>query len=479
MNQGLLRIFMFGAATVAAGIAPQHVSFSQLAFEAVQAEDFSTPARVGYPDFGSIVRANGPAVVNISVGRVEQEQQRPVPEIDPRDPAAQEFFRRFHQQPGAPRGAPAIGTGSGFIVRGDGVIVTNAHVVDGANEVNVKLNDRREFRAKVVGTDKPTDTAVLKIEANNLPTVKLGDPGSLGVGDWVLAIGSPFGFENSVTAGIVSAKSRSLPDEGYIPFIQTDVAVNPGNSGGPLFNLAGEVVGVNSQIYTHSGGYQGVSFAIPIDVALKVEQQLLAGGKVTRGRIGVGIQDLNQQLALSFGMERPTGALVSSVPVDGPASKAGVKPGDVILALNSTEILHSTQLPPLVADLKPGTEATLTLLRNGQHQDITVGIAEMVEKEQVAERTEDPGQGRFGLAVRPADPDSATPGDLPPGLLVERVTGAAAKAGLRPGDVLLAVNGQPVSTPEQLRELAAKVEKNAALLIQRGNARIYVPIELG
>lgn len=440
-----------------------------------------TPPQTGvppaYPNFAAIVGESGPAVVNIAVERKRQETGRETPEPDRRDPS-EEFFRRFHP-PGVPRGTPSMGNGSGFVVREDGVVLTNAHVVEDALEVTVKLTDRREFKAKVVGTDKAADTAVLKIEAAGLPTVRLGDPSRAGVGDWVLAIGSPFGFENSVTAGIVSAKSRSLPDESYIPFIQTDVAVNPGNSGGPLFNLNGEAIGINSQIYTHSGGYQGVSFAIPIDIAMKVAQQLLNGGKVSRGRLGVGIQDLNQQLALSFGLEKPAGALVSSVPADGPASKAGIKPGDIILGLNGVDIRYSGQLPPAVADLKPGSDANLSVWRNGQRQEIRVSVGEAPAEVSVAGPAEDPGQGRFGLAVRPADPETLGPGEAGGGLLVERVSGAAARAGLRPGDVLLAVNGQAVTTPEALKELAAKVEKRAALLIQRGAARLFVPIELG
>jgi serine protease Do len=428
------------------------------------------------PDFAGIVAQNGPAVVNISVSGMQQIVDRGGPELDPNDPFS-EFFRHF-QAPMPPGSMPVRGTGSGFIVKNDGVVITNAHVVDGATDVTVKLTDKREFKAKVVGVDKPTDTAVLKIDAKDLPTVTLGDPGQIGVGEWVLAIGSPFGFENSVTAGIVSAKSRSLPDEGYVPFIQTDVAVNPGNSGGPLFNLKGEVIGINSQIYSRTGGYQGVSFAIPIDVAMKVEQQLLQSGKVSRGRLGVGVQDLNQSLAESFGLEKPIGALVDTVPGDGPAAKAGIQPGDIILKLDGKEIRDSGQLPPLVADLKPGAETRITLLRNGETKEVRLKVGESKEAQQAALQPDEMTKGRLGLAVRPLGPDALPERDVKGGLLIERVAGVAARAGLQPGDVVLAVNGQPVTEPEQLRDLAARASKRIALLVQRGNTRMYVPVDL-
>lgn len=429
---------------------------------------------VTLPDFGSIVRQNSPAVVNISVSGTTKVSARDIPQLDPNDPFSQ-FFRRF-QPPQAE--TPMHGMGSGFIVRPDGVILTNAHVVEGASEVTVKLVDKREFSAKVVGIDKPTDTAVLKIEAQDLPTVKLGSPTRTGVGDWVLAIGSPFGFENSVTAGIVSAKSRSLPEEGYVPFIQTDVAVNPGNSGGPLLNTQGEVIGINSQIYSRTGGYQGLSFAIPIDVALKVEQQLLDHGKVSRGRLGVGVQDMNQALADSFGLSRPEGALVDMVPEDGPAARAGVKAGDIIVALNDQPIHDSRELPPLVADLKPGSEAKLTLWRDGQHEEVALKVGELQEPAQASAEPAE-AKGRLGLAVRPLSPEEHRQADIKGGLVVERVAGPAAKAGIAPGDVVLAVNGQPINDAGQLRELAAKAGKHLALLIQRGEATLFVPLDLG
>lgn len=452
---------------------------SELAQPAVQAQ-LQTPPQVAtagaLPNFAAIVRCNGPAVVNISVSGTTRVNMADGPQLDPDDPFG-EFFRRF--QPQMPRGeVPTRGQGSGFVIRSNGLILTNAHVVDGAQEVTVKLIDRREYKARIVGVDKPTDVALLKIEADNLPTVPLGEPSGAGVGDWVVAIGSPFGFENSVTAGIISAKSRTLPEESYVPFIQTDVAVNPGNSGGPLFNLNGEVIGINSQIYSRTGGYQGLSFAIPIDVALKVEKQLLADGKVSRGRLGVGIQELNQSLAESFGLEKPDGALVDSVPNDGPAAKAGIKPGDVILGLNGQRIENSGQLPPLVADMKPGSEAKVEIWRNGRRENIAVQIGEMPETQQVAASGNGLAKGRLGLAVRPLSPDEqrAVEGG---GVLVEAITGPAERAGIRPGDVVLALNGHPVANPGELRELADRADKHVALLVQRGGTRIFVPLDLG
>ena len=429
------------------------------------------------PDFSSIVAQNGPAVVNISVSGSSKVGSQDSAEPDSGDPFA-DFFGRF--QAPMPQGEmPVRGLGSGFIVRPDGVIITSAHVIDGASGVTVKLTDKREFQAKVIGIDKATDMAVLKIDAHGLPAVRLGDPAQLRVGEWVLAIGSPFGFENSVTAGIISAKSRSLPDEGYVPFIQTDVAVNPGNSGGPLFNVKGEVIGINSQIYSRTGGYQGVSFAVPIDVALKVEQQLLDNGRVTRGRLGVGIQDLNQALADSFGLEKPSGALVGSVSNDGPAAAAGLQPGDVILKLNGNAIDDSSQLPPQVADLKPGSQARLSIWRNGRSLDIALRVGETEDAKPMAAASLELAKGRLGLTVRPLAPQDSRQDDVDGGLLVEQVAGPAARAGIRPGDVVLAVNGHPVADAEQLQELTAKVNKRIALLVQRGALRLFVPIDLG
>jgi serine protease Do len=370
--------------------------------------------------------------------------------------------------------------GSGFIVRPDGVVLTNAHVVDGATEVTVKLADRREFTAKVVGVDKLTDTAVLKIDAQNLPSVHIGNPADTRVGEWVLAIGSPFGFENTVTAGIVSAKSRSLPEEGYVPFIQTDVAVNPGNSGGPLLNIRGEVIGINSQIYSRTGGYQGLSFAIPIDVALNVEQQLLEKGRVSRGKLGIAVQDLTQGLAESFGLPNPNGALVGMVPPDGPGAKAGIKPGDVILELNGKTVRDSRELPPKVADMKPGSEAVLKVWREGKAVELKATVAELEDKssETAEKAVEQVDHGRLGLAVRPLTTEEQKSAQILGGLRVEKVTGPSAKAGIRKGDIVLAVNGQPIKDATHLRNIAEQAGKHLALLIQRGDSTLFVPVQL-
>jgi serine protease Do len=375
---------------------------------------------------------------------------------------------------------PMHGQGSGFIVSADGTVLTNAHVVANADEVTVRLTDKREFRAKVVGIDKQSDVAVLRIDASDLPTVKIGDPQKVRVGEWVLAIGAPFGFENSVTAGIVSAKSRTLPDEGYVPFMQTDVAINPGNSGGPLFNTRGEVIGINSQIYSQSGGYQGLSFAIPIDVAMDVEQQLLKKGKVSRGRLGVMIQEVNQALADSFGLDRPKGALVSSVEPDSPAAKAGIQPGDVIVKFNGRDVERSSELPALVAGTAPGSEAGLAVWRQGQLRElrITVGENRSVAAAAPADGAGATASGKLGLAVRPLA--EGEQGDGGRGLLVEGVNdGPAARAGIQPGDVILAVNGTTVATVEQLRDKVDRAGKGCALLVQRGERKLFVPVKIG
>ncbi|KPC52937.1 DegQ family serine endoprotease [Amantichitinum ursilacus] len=433
------------------------------------------------PNFSDIVQRNGPAVVNISVtGQVKTaQQQRGGPQIDPNDPFY-EFFRRFGI-PGAPQGGAAQPThalGSGFIISADGIVLTNAHVVADASEVTVKLTDKREFVAKVLGFDKDTDIAVLKINAANLPTVKLGDPANSRVGDWVLAIGSPFGFENSVTAGIISAKSRSLPDGGYTPFIQTDAPINPGNSGGPLFNLNGEVIGINAQIYSRSGGFQGLSFSIPIDIAKNVEQQIVAHGKVTRGRLGVTIQDVNQSLAQSFGLKAPNGALVSGVEPDSAGAKAGLKSGDIILKLNDQPIISSSDLPPRIANITPGNNAKLEIWRDGKTQTLNAKITE-AKGEKVAAADKTPDHGRLGLAVRPLSKDEQQESGIASGLVVEQASGPAAAAGIEPGDVVLAINGTPVTSAEQLKAFMAKAGDHVALLVQRGDAKIFVPINLG
>jgi serine protease Do len=368
----------------------------------------------------------------------------------------------------------------------DGYILTNAHVVADADQVTVKLVDRREFRAKVIGIDERTDVAVVKINADDLPVVKIGDSKQLKPGPWVLAIGSPFNFENSATAGIVSATARNLPSENYVPFIQTDVAVNPGNSGGPLFNVKGEVVGINSQIFSQTGGYMGLSFAIPIDIAMNVEQQIVKTGHVVRGRIGVTIQDVNAQLAESFGLDRPRGALVSNVEAGGPASKAGIKAGDVILAVNGQPVSRYGEVSSVISNMKPGSEAKLTIWRNRKQIDVAVQVAELNEKEsRTAARTQ-PGHKRneiaqLGLSVRPLTADEKQQAQTQGNLVVERVTGPAQDAGVQPGDIILGVNGKPIHSTQDLEKAAKSAGKALALLVQRPdaqNAQIYIPLQL-
>jgi serine protease Do len=348
--------------------------------------------------------------------------------------------------------------------------------------VTVKLTDHREFRAKVLGSDPVTDVAVLKIDAQNLPVVPLGKISDVKVGEWVLAIGSPFGFENSATAGIVSAKGRSLPDESLVPFIQTDVAVNPGNSGGPLFNTRGEVVGINSQIYSRTGGYQGLSFAIPIDVAMRVKEQIAETGHVRHARLGVTVQEVNQTLADSFGLARPEGALVSKVTKGSAADKAGLRSGDIIVALNGTRIADSSALPALIGAAKPGDKVTLDIWRQGHEQQVAASLGSIEEQQAVASSEDGAADEKLGLALRPLQPQERREVGINGGLLIGEVSGASATAGVRPGDVLVSVNGTPVKSVEQVREAVAKSidsSKSVALLIQRGDTRIFVPIHVG
>ena len=434
---------------------------------------------VALPDFAGIVELNGPAVVHISVtSKAEPAGSDPaVQELDPGDPFY-EFFRQFRVP--IPRGQmPLQGVGSGFIVSPDGIVLTNAHVVNDAAEVTVKLTDKREFKAKVIGIDKPTDVAVLKIDATNLPTVKLDKADDVKVGEWVVAIGSPYGFENTVTSGIVSAKWRTLPGDSYVPFIQTDVAVNPGNSGGPLFNMRGEVIGINSQIYSRSGGYQGLSFSVPINVALGIQDQLMQHGSVTRGRLGVGIQDVNQALADSFGLKKPAGALVSAVEKDSAAAKAGLEPGDVILRYNGKDITNSSQLPVLVADTAPGTTAKLEVMRKGETRRIDVTVGQLRNAKVAATDVAGQGHGRLGVAVRPLSPDERRQLGVTGGLVVENATGPAANAGIQPGDAILSLNGTPVKSAEQLQALLSKAGKRVALLIQRDDMQRFVAVDIG
>lgn len=437
----------------------------------------ATPA--GLPDFTRIVEDNGPAVVNIAVARsVAASERQPgnVPEGDP----FYEFFKRFG--PPQAQGEPPVqrGQGSGFIISADGLILTNAHVVGEGSEITVKLTDKREFSARVIGVDKRSDTAVLKIDAGNLPVVKIGDPAALKVGEWVAAIGSPFGFENTVTSGIVSAKARALPNENYVPFIQTDVAVNPGNSGGPLFNMKGEVVGINSQIFSRTGGFMGLSFAIPIDVAMDIKTQLVENGKVTRGRIGVQIQEVNQALANSFGMPRPQGALISAVEPGSPAADAGLKSGDVVLSVNGRQIDQLAELSSRVAAIRPGETARLEIWRDGRSQDVQVRVGELAEPQLAAAAPDAAGNtAGLGLTVRELAPEERARLKADGGVVVQSSSGAAARAGIQPGDVILALNNTPVISAGQLRELVKGSEKSVALLIQRDQNRIFVPVAVG
>jgi serine protease Do len=435
----------------------------------------------GLPDFTDLVDKQGPAVVNVSTTSTAHGGggQSPVPEDDP----FYDFFRRFG--PPQQRDYETRSLGSGFIVSTDGYILTNAHVVDMADDVTVKLHDKREFKAKVIGADKRTDVAVIKIEATGLPAVKIGDPGKLRVGEWVLAIGSPFGFENTVTAGIVSAKGRSLPQENYVPFIQTNVAINPGNSGGPLFNLKGEVVGINAQIYSRTGGFMGLSFAIPIDVAIDISNQLRTAGRVSRGRIGVVIQEVTKELAESFGLPKPSGALVNSVEKGGPAEKAGIEASDVILKFDGKNVASSADLPRIVAQSRPGSKVTAQIWRKGASRDVDITVGEMPE-EKLAQRSgrkdTKPGNvvARLGLTLSELTVDQRKELGLSGGLLVEDAQGAAAKAGIRRGDVLMAINNQDVKSVEQLNQLLGQFEKarSVALLIRRGDGALYVPLRL-
>jgi serine protease Do len=437
-------------------------------------------AALHLPDFTALVEKEGPAVVNISTTQtVRGGGHLQIPGLSEDDPFY-EFFRRFMPPEQGPREHQEQSLGSGFIISDDGYILTNTHVVDGADEVTVKLTDKREFKAKVIGKDQRADVALLKIDAKGLPKVALGDPSKLKVGEWVAAIGSPFGFENSVTAGIVSAKGRSLPDENYVPFIQTDVAVNPGNSGGPLFNLNGEVVGINSQIYSRTGGYMGLSFAIPIDVALDVTEQLRTTGKVSRGKLGIGIQELSSDLAASFGLSSSNGALVASVEPDSPAAKAGISVGDVILKYDGKAVPSSRNLPRMVAATKPGSKVKVEVWRKGASKELSVTVGEL-PAEKLAQRGDaSPGEtNRLGLAVSELSEEQRKQAHVDHGLLVQAVDGAAAKAGIRPGDIILALNNTEITSIEQFAKLAKEsaTGRSLALLVRRGDNTLFIPVK--
>jgi serine protease Do len=444
----------------------------------------------GLPDFANLVEAVGPAVVNVTV--IEKRQRPQALRGNPLgggggggddDDPFSDFFRQFQGQPRD--NTPEEGVGSGFIVSSDGYILTNTHVVDNATRVIVKLTDRREFQAKVVGSDDKSDVALLKIDAKNLPTARIGDVSKLRPGEWVVAIGSPFNFQNSVTAGIVSAIGREVPNASnynYVNFIQTDVAVNPGNSGGPLFNMNGEVVGINSQIYSNTGSYAGLSFAIPIDIAQGVREQLAATGHVTRGRIGVAIQPVTAALAESFGLDRPRGAAVSSVDSGGPADKAGLKPEDVILSVNGRRIERSSEVPSLIAAVRPGTAADLEIWRGKGTRHISVVVEELKDKAGVAKAkgsgTSSDKLEKLGLSVRELTAQEKTQLKTNGSVVITEVDGPAAEAGLRAGDVILGANRTRISSLAELREAVKDSVRAVAMLIQSNNQQRIVTIQL-
>jgi serine protease Do len=438
------------------------------------------------PNYRAIVQEFGPAVVHVSVEGTHKQTADEAQEqggLSPDDP----LYRFFHGMPGFQRGQqqpseqPFKGLGSGFIIGADGLILTNAHVVKEAKDVTVKLQDRREYVAKVLGVDAATDIAVLKIDAKGLPVVRFGQPSKLMVGDYVLAIGAPYGLDQTATSGIVSAKGRSLPGENgenFVPFLQTDAAVNPGNSGGPLFDAAGNVVGINSQIYSRTGGFQGVSFAIPIDVALTIKDQIVATGRATHARLGVSIQPLTQDLAESFGLDRPDGALVSTVAPNSAAAKAGLKSGDVITKVNGEAIEEPGMLSSKVGLSKPGDKVTLEVWRDKQLQSVVATLGASTDKLEVARNGEAGSGERLGLALRPLNRDER--GEVGAnGLVVENAEGAAAKAGVEQGDVVLAVNGKPVASIDEVKAILASKPKRVALLIWRDGERIFFPVNLG
>ncbi len=431
------------------------------------------------PNYRAIVQQFGPAVVGVTV-----EGSRKLSADDMGGDPIQRFFHGmpgWRGMPGAPGGEqPFKGQGSGFVVSADGLVLTNAHVVKDAKDVTVRLADRREFAAKVLGSDPVTDIAVLRIAAQDLPTVRLGNPRDLMVGDYVLAIGAPYGLEQTATSGIVSAKGRSLPGEAVVPFIQTDAAVNPGNSGGPLFDAAGNVVGINSQIYSRTGGFQGVSFAIPIDVALKVRDQIVTTGRAQHARLGVSVQDLTTPLAESFGLTRPDGALIAQVDPKSPAAGAGLKSGDVILEVDGEKVVQSGSLSSRIGLAKPGDKVKLTLWRDHARRDIDVTLGSASGDTQVAAAAAAGGAepARLGLSLRPLQAQERAQARLDHGMVVQGVEGAAARAGLQQGDVVMAINGRPVDQVGDLREVLQKKPKSVALLVWRDGERLFVPVPL-
>ncbi|MBC3468539.1 DegQ family serine endoprotease [Pseudomonas sp. RW10S2] len=442
-------------------------------------------AEEALPDFTTLVEQASPAVVNISTKQKLPDRRvaaGQMPDLEGLPPMFREFFERnMPQQPRSPRGdrqREAQSLGSGFIISSDGYVLTNNHVVADADEIIVRLSDRSELQAKLVGTDPRTDVALLKVDGKNLPTVKLGDSEKLKVGEWVLAIGSPFGFDHSVTKGIVSAKGRTLPNDTYVPFIQTDVAINPGNSGGPLFNMKGEVVGINSQIFTRSGGFMGLSFAIPIDVAIDVSNQLKKDGKVSRGWLGVVIQEVNKDLAESFGLDKPAGALVAQVLENGPAAKGGLQVGDVILSMNGQPIVMSADLPHLVGGLKDGQKAKLEIIREGKRQTLDITIGALPEDDAdigtAGQAGVERNSNRLGVSVADLSDEQKKSLELKGGVVIKEVQdGPAALIGLRPGDVISHLNNQAISSAKQFTEIAKDLPKNRSVsmrVLRQGRA---------
>ena len=443
----------------------------------------SVPAVVSLPSFTALVKREGPAVVNISTTQKVSVETFAFPEfpgIQPDDPFF-EFFRRFNPGDQMPREYQTQSLGSGFIISQDGYIMSNAHVVANADEVVVRLTDKREFKAKVIGIDQRSDIALLKISASGLPVVNIGDSSRLEVGDWVVAIGSPFGFSNSVSQGIVSAKERSLPGGDVVPFIQTDVPINPGNSGGPLFNLNGEVVGINSQIYSRSGGYMGLSFAIPINMAMKIKDDLLKHGSVKRGWLGVRIQDVSAEHAQSFSLAKPTGVLIASVEKGGPAERAGVQIGDIILKFNNKEISSASELVRAVSDSAPGSRAKLQLWREGANKELTVVLGDAGTDDashrpasKAPNKSLEPEQ--LGMTLRELNRDEQKMLKTEAAIIVEAVNGIAAKSGIQAGDLIIAINSKRVSSIKQFRDVVDRAGKRAAVLIQREGNMMFIPL---
>ncbi len=461
--------------------------FNKVVFLFVSSVCISSWAHAQLPDFTRMVEANGKAVVNISTSQKSQTLQgkMEVPEM-PQDvpPQLEEFFRHFFQDPGrgyAPRQSKSLG--SGFIISNDGYVITNHHVVSNADEIIVKLKDRRELEAKLIGSDESTDIALLKVEAKNLPVIKIGSTEKLKVGEWVLAIGSPFGFEQSVTAGIVSAKGRSLPGGNYVPFIQTDVAINPGNSGGPLFNMDGEVVGVNSQIYSRSGGYMGLSFAIPMDVAMNVVEQIKSTGKVARGWLGVQIQDVTRELAESFDMDRPHGALVARVVEESPAADADIEIGDIVVEFDGKIIDTSAELPPVVGLTPVGEKVKVKIIRNGRKKTIRVKVGELPASEmQAASPVQEKSNNRLALVVSELSKEQRKQSGVEEGgVLVKDVkAGAARDVGIRSGDVILRIGSQQIEDVEHFEDVVSELPtgKSIALLVQRRGSPKFMALKL-